>query len=100
MNDMRFGSVLINREVLAYDAQAEDEEGSLTALEGHKLPPGILHHGMPTVTDVQPASSGQAGEQPPPQPQKAQREYALLSGWTLEPAAPRACSRAGELQLW
>ncbi|XP_037093444.1 cytoplasmic dynein 1 intermediate chain-like [Pollicipes pollicipes] len=35
---------------------AEEEDTSLTVLEGHKLPPGILHHGMPTVTDVQPAT--------------------------------------------
>ena len=38
------------------DGQAEDEESSLSM--DHrlpKLPPGILPHGMPQVTDVQPA---------------------------------------------
>lgn len=45
--------------VLTYDdPQVDDEETSLTTLE-NKLPPGILRHGMPTVTDVRPATVGQ-----------------------------------------
>ncbi|XP_043218882.1 cytoplasmic dynein 1 intermediate chain-like isoform X3 [Amphibalanus amphitrite] len=60
---------------------AEEEEHSLTALEGHKLPPGILHHGMPTVTDVQPATV-QPADQPPadarPQPRELSEEEKQL----------------------
>ncbi|XP_043241865.1 cytoplasmic dynein 1 intermediate chain 1-like [Amphibalanus amphitrite] len=59
--------------VLTYDEPHGDEleDASLTGLEGRRLPPGILHHGMPTVTDVQPATvQPDAAEKPPAEPKK------------------------------
>ncbi|XP_019893428.1 cytoplasmic dynein 1 intermediate chain isoform X14 [Musca domestica] len=46
-----------DRDVLAFDAQGDDEESSLPHLDGFtsKLPPGYLTHGLPTVKDVAPA---------------------------------------------
>ncbi|BFG02647.1 cytoplasmic dynein 1 intermediate chain [Drosophila madeirensis] len=46
------------RDVLAFDAQGDDEESSLPHLDNgfsSKLPPGFLTHGLPTVKDVAPA---------------------------------------------
>ncbi|XP_064548731.1 cytoplasmic dynein 1 intermediate chain isoform X27 [Drosophila montana] len=46
------------RDVLAFDAQGDDEESSLPHLDhgfSSKLPPGYLTHGLPTVKDVAPA---------------------------------------------
>ncbi|XP_034118941.1 cytoplasmic dynein 1 intermediate chain isoform X20 [Drosophila sulfurigaster albostrigata] len=46
------------RDVLAFDAQGDDEESSLPHLDhgfSSKLPPGYLNHGLPTVKDVAPA---------------------------------------------
>ncbi|XP_020808272.1 cytoplasmic dynein 1 intermediate chain isoform X14 [Drosophila serrata] len=46
------------RDVLAFDAQGDDEESSLPHLDNgftSKLPPGYLTHGLPTVKDVAPA---------------------------------------------
>ncbi|XP_023035247.1 cytoplasmic dynein 1 intermediate chain isoform X11 [Drosophila willistoni] len=46
------------RDVLAFDAQGDDEESSLPHLDHgftSKLPPGYLTHGLPTVKDVAPA---------------------------------------------
>ncbi|KMZ10755.1 cytoplasmic dynein 1 intermediate chain isoform X24 [Drosophila simulans] len=47
-----------NGDVLAFDAQGDDEESSLQNLGNgftSKLPPGYLTHGLPTVKDVAPA---------------------------------------------
>ncbi|XP_016942298.1 cytoplasmic dynein 1 intermediate chain isoform X27 [Drosophila suzukii] len=47
-----------NGDVLAFDAQGDDEESSLQNLDNgftSKLPPGYLTHGLPTVKDVAPA---------------------------------------------
>ncbi|XP_017066958.1 cytoplasmic dynein 1 intermediate chain isoform X12 [Drosophila eugracilis] len=47
-----------NGDVLAFDAQGDDEESSLPNLDNgftSKLPPGYLTHGLPTVKDVAPA---------------------------------------------
>nr|XP_032289283.1 cytoplasmic dynein 1 intermediate chain isoform X15 [Drosophila virilis] len=44
--------------LLAFDAQGDDEESSLPHLDhgfSSKLPPGYLTHGLPTVKDVAPA---------------------------------------------
>ncbi|XP_076162539.1 cytoplasmic dynein 1 intermediate chain short wing isoform X29 [Ptiloglossa arizonensis] len=56
------------------DGQAEDEENSLTRMDGFlsKLPPGILPHGLPQVKEVQPAVTQVEQEKEKEKPKEVQ----------------------------
>ncbi|XP_076162524.1 cytoplasmic dynein 1 intermediate chain short wing isoform X15 [Ptiloglossa arizonensis] len=63
------------RKVLTFDdGQAEDEENSLTRMDGFlsKLPPGILPHGLPQVKEVQPAVTQVEQEKEKEKPKEVQ----------------------------
>ncbi|XP_076162547.1 cytoplasmic dynein 1 intermediate chain short wing isoform X36 [Ptiloglossa arizonensis] len=62
------------RKAHAFDYYAEDEENSLTRMDGFlsKLPPGILPHGLPQVKEVQPAVTQVEQEKEKEKPKEVQ----------------------------
>ncbi|XP_076162557.1 cytoplasmic dynein 1 intermediate chain short wing isoform X45 [Ptiloglossa arizonensis] len=67
-------TTLTSHDAHAFDYYAEDEENSLTRMDGFlsKLPPGILPHGLPQVKEVQPAVTQVEQEKEKEKPKEVQ----------------------------